>query len=66
MIDANIFIPRILLCGDKAEFFSRVGQRLFDLVGEIKFFYEQSGLKVLLNGNLIEHEELANTLRGGG
>ena len=72
MTDENIFIPRILLCGDKAEFFSRVGQRLFDLVGEIKFFDEQSGRnflrdrKVLLNGVLIWHEELINKLRGGG
>ena len=61
MIDANIFIPRILLCGDKAEFFSRVGQRLFDLVGEL---FLRDG-NFLLNGNIIEHDKLTKLLRGG-
>ena len=29
------FTPRILLCGDEAEFLSRVGQRPFKIVGRL-------------------------------
>ena len=37
MTTENIFVPRILLCGDIEEFFSRVGQRPCKLVGQIEF-----------------------------
>ena len=40
MIDENFFVPRILLCGDREEFFARVGQRPFELVGQVEFFGE--------------------------
>lgn len=69
MIEENIFMPRILLCGDKEEFFSHVGQRMFDLIGQIKFFDEKIGLnfprdeKFLLNNDLIGQEKLADILR---
>lgn len=59
MIDENIFIPRILLCGDKEEFLSRVGQRLFELAGQVEFFDE----KFLLDGEPVGYERLPNLLR---
>ena len=34
MSDLN-FIPKILLCGDEAEFLSRVGQRPFKIIGRL-------------------------------
>ena len=64
------FIPRILLCGDKEEFFSRVGQRLFNFIGQIKFFDEESELdflrdkKFLLNDELIAEDKLRDILWG--
>lgn len=72
LTEENIFIPKILLCGDREEFFSRVGKRLFNLVGNIKFFDEKIGLdfsrdkKILLNNELIEQEQLSSILWGGG
>ncbi len=37
------FVPKILLCGDEAEFISRVGKRSFNIVGHVKFFGEIDG-----------------------
>ena len=37
------FVPRILLCGEEAEFFSRVGQRPFKIVGKVQFSGEVDG-----------------------
>ena len=32
------FIPKILLCGDEAEFLSRVGERPFKIIGHAYIF----------------------------
>ena len=39
------YIPRILLCGDRAEFLSEIGERPFVIVGQIEFFGEAEGQK---------------------
>lgn len=68
MLDKN-FIPKVLLCGDKAEFLAAVAQRPVQLVGEIKFsgqgFNFPADGKFLLNDELHNHQELAPILRGG-
>lgn len=67
------FIPQILLCGEEAEFLSRVGQRPFKIVGHVKLFGEvdeqplnflQDG-KIFLNGKLQHFGELLKSLWGG-
>ena len=73
MIEENVFVPKILLCGDKTDFFERVGQRPFELVGQIKFVGEINGQafnflrdgKFLLNDKLVEYSELPKIIRGG-
>ena len=67
------FIPQILLCGDEAEFLSRVGQRPFKIVGHVKLFGEVDGqplnflqdAKLFLNGKLQHFDELLKCLGGG-
>lgn len=67
------FVPRIVLCGDKAEFLSRVGDRPFKIVGEIKFFGEVDGQpfhflqdgKSFFNDKLQNFDALRNFLFGG-
>ncbi|MBR0289310.1 MAG: hypothetical protein IJQ82_10055 [Selenomonadaceae bacterium] len=67
------FVPRILLCGDEAEFISRAGRRPFNIVGRVKIFGEVDGQplnflkdgKVFLNGKLQHFSELLNTVMGG-
>ncbi len=34
------YVPKILLCGDAAEFYAEVGARPFKIVGQIEFFSE--------------------------
>ena len=71
MIDGKIFVPRILLCGSREEFFARVGQRPFELVGQAEFIgaagHEfdllQAG-KFLLNSKPIELVQLGKMIRG--
>ena len=70
----TFFVPKILLCGDEAEFISRVGdKRSFKIVGHVqfggekdgqKFNYTQDG-KFLLDDRLCESSELLNMIRGG-
>ena len=68
------FIPQILLCGDEAEFLSRVGQRPFKIVGHVKIFGEVDGQplnflqdgKIFLNDKLQHFGELLKSLCGGG
>ena len=71
MIDENFFVPRILLCGDREEFFARVGQRPFELVGQVEFFGESGHEfdllregKFLLNGKPVALSELSKMIRG--
>ena len=74
MYEENYFVPKILLRGDKAEFFVRIGQRPFKLVGEINFVGEAEGQqfhflrdgKFSLNGKLHGYQELVMILKGGG
>ena len=71
MIVEPIFIPRILLCGDATEFFERVDNRPFELVGQIHFSGEINGQefnflrdgKFLLGDNLFEGTEIPKMLR---
>ena len=73
MYEENYFVPKILLRGDKAEFFARIGQRPFKLVGEINFVGEAEGQqfhflrdgKFSLNGKLHGYQELVTILKGG-
>lgn len=40
----NSFVPKILLCGDEAEFISRVGEkRPFKIVGHLQFVGKVDG-----------------------
>jgi len=67
------FVPRILLCGDEAEFLSRVGQRPFKIAGRVKLFGEVDGQplnflqdgKIFLDGKLQHFGELLNRCGGG-
>lgn len=72
MIEEKIFVPRILLCGDREYFFSRVGLRPFELVGQVEFFgasgHEFDLLragKFLLNGKPVALSEFVKMIRGG-
>ena len=73
MINETIFIPKILLRGDREEFFSRVGELLYKIVGQIKFHGEINGRafnflsdgKFLLNDKLLGYTELPKIMRGG-
>ena len=72
MIDGKIFVPRILLCGDKEYFFSHVGQRPFEIVGQVEFLGESGHEfdllregKFLLDGNLLDLSELSKMIQGG-
>ena len=66
------FVPRILLCGDEADFFSRVGQRPFKIVGRMQLAgifdgqainFLQDG-RIFLDGKIQHVNELLK--RGGG
>ena len=70
MIDGKIFVPRILLCGSREEFFAHVGQRPFELVGQVEFFgVDGNDLlregKFLLDGKPAALSELDKMIRGG-
>lgn len=62
------FVPKIYLCGDKAEFFTRIGERPFKLVGILKFFGKEDEQKLQFNedgkfsldGKIFEHDEMKN------
>ena len=66
------FVPKILLCGDEAEFLSRVGQRPFKIVGRVQLVGEVDGQqfnlfrdgKLLLDGKLQHINDLLNMIRG--
>ena len=68
------FVPKVLLCGDEAEFISRVGgQRPFKIVGHVAFGGTKDGQKfnyvedgtVLFNDKLCDISEPLKMLRGG-
>lgn len=73
MYGTKNFVPKILLRGDKAEFFAQVGQRPFKLVGEINFVGEVDGTqfhffrdgKFSIDDKLHDYQELPQILRGG-
>ena len=73
MYETKKFIPKILLRGDKAEFFARIGQRPFKIVGAINFIGEVDGKefhffrdgKFSLDGKLHDYQELPHMLGGG-
>lgn len=70
----NFFVPKILLCGDKAEFLARVNQRPYQLVGQIEFSgsAENKNFNFLkdgyfaINGKLFNYNNLPKILTGGG
>ena len=72
MNNESSFVPKILLCGDEAEFISRVGvQRPFKIVGHLAFSGEKNGQKfdyvkdgkVLLDDKICEIDEPLSMLR---
>ena len=63
------FVPKILLCGDEAEFFSRVGERPFKLVGRAKisdknFDFVKDG-KIFFDNKLQDLPALIKFLQSG-
>ena len=73
MQDDLKFIPKILLCGDEAEFFSRVGNRPFKIIGRAyisgevhgqKFNFAQDN-KIVFNDKLQDLPALINFLQSG-
>ncbi len=63
------FVPKILLCGDEAEFFSRVGERPFKLVGHVEivgenFHLAQDG-KIFFNDELQDFTAFRKYLASG-
>ena len=74
MYGENYFVPKILLRGDKAEFFARIGERPYKLVGEINFVGEAEGQqfhllrdgKFSIDGKLHGYQELIKIIKGGG
>ena len=73
MNSENFFVPKILLCGDRAEFLARVNQRPFQLVGQIAFSgnAENKNFNLLkdghfaINGKLFNYTDLVKILTGG-
>ena len=73
MINEAVFVPKVLLCGDAAEFLARVGQRPFELVGQIKFVGEVDGQpfnflrdgKFALDEKFFGYEELPKVFQAG-
>ena len=73
MYSENYFVPKILLRGDKAEFLARIGERPYQLVGEINFVGEAEGQqfhllrdgKFSIDGKLHGYQELITIIRGG-
>ena len=73
MYNESTFIPKILLCGDEAEFFARVGNRPFKLVGHLEVFGEVNGQqfnlakdgKIFFGGKLQDFNELRKNLALG-
>lgn len=65
MNDLN-FIPRILLCGDEAEFLSQVGQRPFKIIGHAKLSknFIKDG-KIFFNNKSQDWNALAKFLQEG-
>lgn len=71
------FVPKILLCGDEAEFLSRVGSRPFKIVGHVQVSgtvdwggaynlnFDKDG-KIFFNGEVQEIATLGNFLQNGG
>ena len=75
MNNESSFVPKILLCGDEAEFISRVGgQRPFKIVGHVQFRGALNGQKfdfaqdgnLLLNDKICRADELLKMIRSGG
>ena len=68
-----MFVPKILLRGEKSVFFAQTNQRPFEIVGQIDFFGNAEGQpfnifkdgKFSINGKLHDHKELPEILRGG-
>lgn len=74
MNSQTLFVPKVLLCGDEAEFISRVGgQRPFKIVGHVEFRGEANGEKfdfsqdgkVLIDDKLCDSAELLNVVKEG-
>ncbi|MBR7025191.1 MAG: DUF4422 domain-containing protein [Selenomonadaceae bacterium] len=67
------FIPKILLCGDEADFFSRVGNRPFKIIGRARIAGEVNGQsfnfvkdnKIFFNDELQDLSALAKFLKSG-
>ena len=67
------YIPRILLCGDEAEFLARVDKRPYKVIGLLKISGEVDGQefnitadrKVFFNGELRDFDALKKFLLGG-
>ncbi|MBR0261366.1 MAG: DUF4422 domain-containing protein [Selenomonadaceae bacterium] len=63
------FIPKILLCGDKSEFFLQVGNRPFKIIGHAKISGEDFNFvqdnKIFFNDKLQDLPALVNFLRSG-
>ncbi|MBQ4404117.1 MAG: DUF4422 domain-containing protein [Selenomonadaceae bacterium] len=63
------FVPKILLCGDEADFFSHVGERPFKLVGHAKIsgddFNFAKDNKIFFDGKLQDLPALIKFLRSG-
>lgn len=70
----KIFVPNVLLCGDREDFYSRIGGRPCKIVGQVEFASNAKGgefnflhdKKIALNGEIKDAAELAKFLRGGG
>ena len=63
------FVPKILLCGDEADFFSRVGERPFKIIGHAKisdknFDFVKDG-KIFFDGKLQDLPALTKFLQSG-
>ena len=66
------FIPRILLCGDEADFLARIDSRPFKIIGYAKIFGEVDGQKfdfrrdgkIFFNGELQDFDALKKFLLG--
>ncbi|MBR3499570.1 MAG: DUF4422 domain-containing protein [Selenomonadaceae bacterium] len=63
------FVPKILLCGDEANFFSRIGNRPFKIVGHAKIFGEGFDFrhdgKIFFNGKVQDLDALIKYLDSG-
>ena len=70
----SAYVPKILLCGDREDFFAEIGNIPVKIVGNVEFsgkagnedFNFTKDGRLFLNGHLTNYTEIVKILREGG